>query len=225
MTTMLDKVAVAGDITKGLDRRGVWTVAIVIIGGTANTAVKLQSADSANGNYTDFKELIASDDATATQYKGFVVDLHGAKPFIKVTGTTVATAIFGDCDHDVKNIAITTGSLPSGAELEENKAATIDVSAYTSPVAITPSSGKDGMEKVTVTLSNIPEEGATLYAFGDASAVVYLREIPSADSDSITVYVPGTTGLTETTGSYSSETGVTVSDVAYARYSTGDIEL
>ena len=51
------------------------------------------------------------------------------------------------------------------AELENNKAATIDVSAYTDPVEVTPTEGKDGMKKVTVTLSNIPSGGATLQLY------------------------------------------------------------
>ena len=34
MTTMLDKCAVAGDITQGIDRTGCWTCAITVIGGT-----------------------------------------------------------------------------------------------------------------------------------------------------------------------------------------------
>lgn len=41
------------------------------------------------------------------------------------------------------------------AELETNKAVTIDVSTYTEPIEITPSVGKDGMEKVTITLTGI----------------------------------------------------------------------
>lgn len=156
MTTMLDKCAVAGDITQGIDRRGVWTAAITVIGGTSETAVKLVSSDTVNGEYTDYKTLISAADAETDQYKGFVVDLHGAKKFIKVTGAVMATAVFGDCDHDVKAIAITEGEVPSGADLEDNKAATIDASTYTSPVEVTPSEGKDGMKKATITLSNIP---------------------------------------------------------------------
>jgi hypothetical protein len=46
-------------------------------------------------------------------------------------------------------------------KVESNKAATIDVSQYTEPVAITPSSGKDAMAKATVTLSNIPSGDTT----------------------------------------------------------------
>ena len=44
-------------------------------------------------------------------------------------------------------------------KLENNHAATIDVSAYTEPIVIKPASGKDGMKQVTITLSNIPEGG------------------------------------------------------------------
>ena len=42
------------------------------------------------------------------------------------------------------------------AKLDNNKTATINVSTYTEPVEILPTSGKDGMKKATVTLSNIP---------------------------------------------------------------------
>ena len=52
--------------------------------------------------------------------------------------------------------------VPQGGDIEANKAATIDVSAYTEPVEITPTAGKDGMEKCTVTLSNIPSGGGSM---------------------------------------------------------------
>lgn len=156
MNTMFDKVAVAGDITQAIDRRGCWSAALVIIGGTSETAVKLQSSETADGVFTDYKVLISAAEAESDQYKGFVVDLYGAGKFIKVTGCTMATAVLGDCDHDVKSIAITEGEVPSSASLENNKTATINVSTYTEPVEIEPSEGKDGMKKATVTLSNIP---------------------------------------------------------------------
>lgn len=164
MTTMLDKCAVAGDITQGIDRRGVWTAAITVIGGTSGTAVKLVSSDTVNGEYTDYKTLISAADAETDQYKGFVVDLHGAKKFIKVTGTVMATAVFGDCDHDVKAIAITEGEVPSGADLENNKEVEITENGE---IEITPSAGKDGMKKVTATV-NVSGGGggsATAYAW------------------------------------------------------------
>lgn len=55
---------------------------------------------------------------------------------------------------------IVKGDIPGGdTDLEDNKTATIDVSEYTEPVEITPTEGKDGMKKATVTLSNIPSGG------------------------------------------------------------------
>lgn len=157
MTTMLDKVAVAGDITQAIVRTGCWACALTIIGGTSGTAVKLQSCDTADGTFEDFKELIPSSEASAEQYKGFVVDLFGAKKFVKVTGAKLATAVFGDCDHDVKKIAIKAGEVPSEADLENSKSVTVDVSDYTEPIEVVPTEGKDGMKKVVITLSNIPE--------------------------------------------------------------------
>lgn len=60
---------------------------------------------------------------------------------------------------EINGEAVELGS----AKLENNKAATIDVSTYTEPVEVTPTSGKTGMKKVTVTLDNIPS-GADLEA-------------------------------------------------------------
>ena len=62
------------------------------------------------------------------------------------------------------------------ATLENNKTATIDVSTYTEPVEITPTSGKDGMKKATVTLTNIPSGVSELYAWteeGHVDPVLY----------------------------------------------------
>ena len=150
MNTLFEKCAVAGDITKAIDRRGCWSVAITVIGGTESTAVKLQSCETADGIFTDYKELIPASEASADQYKGFVLDLYGAGKFIKVVGATMATAVLGDCDHDVKQIAITAGEIPSGADLEDNKEVTITENGT---VEITPTEGKDGMKKVTATVN------------------------------------------------------------------------
>lgn len=63
--------------------------------------------------------------------------------------------------------------VPQGGDIEANKAATIDVSAYTEPVEVTPTEGKDGMAKCTVTLSNIPSPGLDkLYAWYDSDTNV-----------------------------------------------------
>lgn len=248
MTTMLDKVAVAGDITQALDRRGVWTVAITVIGGTESTAVKLQSCDTADGSFTDFKELIPASDATADQYEGFVVDLHGAGKFIKVVGATMATAVFGDCDYDVKEVAIKAGEIPSGADLDCNKTATIDVSTYTEPVEIEPTAGKDGMKKATVTLSNIPSGGsATAYSWREktTNGIVYTNfsdaptKIVSSDlnykilysSNGVLVYatIVAWAGIGQGKGYFTSDQdwGIEDSDFEteseYSRYAEGDI--
>ena len=186
MTTMLDKCAVAGDITQAIDRRGAWAVAITVIGGTESTAVKLQSCETADGSFTDFKTLIASADASAEQYKGFVVDLHGAKQFIKVVGATMATGVLGDCDHDLKSVAIKAGEVPSGADLDNNVEETINVSTYSDPVEILPTEGKDGMKKATVALSNVPQIESNKAQSIDVSQYTEAVEIePTSPNDAM----------------------------------------
>ena len=69
--------------------------------------------------------------------------------------------------HDYAGMKKVTANVnvAGGADIEANKAATIDVSTYTEPVEITPTAGKDGMAKVTASLVNIPSGG---YNFKDA---------------------------------------------------------
>lgn len=70
----------------------------------------------------------------------------------------------------------------ASADLENNKAATINVSTYTQPVEVTPTAGKDGMKKATITLTNIPSPSGTttLYAWNNEDDTVYtLTETPS----------------------------------------------
>lgn len=227
MNTMFEKCAVAGDITKAIDRRGCWSVAITVIGGTSDTAVKLQTCETADGVFTDYKELIPASEASADQYEGFVLDLYGAGKFIKVVGATMATAVLGDCEADVKKIAITAGEIPSGADLDNNKTATIDVSAYTEPVEITPTEGKDGMKKATVTLSNIPS--GKLFAWQTSGETVYLGYTATATpTTSDTFYLATADGLVEKT--IEDVTGSIISveietTESFGRYLAGDIEL
>lgn len=67
------------------------------------------------------------------------------------------------------------GAESGSGKVENNKAATINVSTYTQPVEITPTSGKTSMKKATITLSNIPSPsgGGTAYAWVTGSDVVY----------------------------------------------------
>lgn len=68
-----------------------------------------------------------------------------------------------------------TVNVPTGeADIEANKAATIDVSSYTEPVEITPTAGKDGMAKATVTLTNIPSGGSITYRAWTADTNDYI---------------------------------------------------
>lgn len=225
MTTMLDKCAVAGDITQGIDRRGVWTAAITVIGGTSGTAVKLVSSDTVDGEYTDYKTLISAADAETDQYKGFVVDLHGAKKYIKVTGAVMATAVFGDCDHDVKAIAITEGEVPSGADLEDNKTVSITENGV---VEITPSSGNDAMKKVTATV-NVSGGATKLYAWTseEHSGVYTGKETPSIGDKCFSSSTEvGDMADYSTTVSAVSENSITNSDgYVYTREVSKDIDL
>lgn len=61
-----------------------------------------------------------------------------------------------DCPEALAGKTFAEATSGGDVEVETNKVATIDVSQYTEPVAITPSEGKDAMAKATVTLSNIP---------------------------------------------------------------------
>lgn len=219
MKTMLDKCAVAGDITQAIDRRGAWSCAVTVIGGTENTAVKLQSADSAGGEFTDFKTLISADDAEADQYKGFVIDLSGAGNFIKIVGATMATCVLGDCDHDVKTVAIKAGEIPSGADLEDNKTATIDVSTYTEPVEIEPTEGKDGMKKATVTLDNVPYARTLVYRFFRYRNVGHY-----IDMNNVYVVISPSGGTVPESYSYDEQDNtLTVGGTVFSRDTSGDL--
>lgn len=69
-----------------------------------------------------------------------------------ITGYTVDPTSQEISSLEVNGEAVETG----GADLEDNKAATINVSTYTEPIEVTPTSGKESMKKATITLSNIP---------------------------------------------------------------------
>ena len=111
----------------------------------------------------------------------------------------------------------------SDVELENNKEATIDVSSYTDSVEITPTSGKDGMKKVTVSLSNIPQAGATLYAWKHDTDILYTKVETPTTSDK--VLVGASTGISEEAISAVGEDSITVDSTEYSRYDDGDITL
>lgn len=124
-----------------------------------------------------------------------------------------------DCPEDLKDKTFKQATSGGETDLEENHAVTINAGEYTQPVEVTPAEGKDGMEKVTVTVTGIVKG---LTAFGTAEGAVYLTAVPSAEG-AVKAYVPSSTGLSKVDATYAEATGVTISDVAYARYSAGDI--
>lgn len=114
------------------------------------------------------------------------------------------------------------GVNPSENEIEKNKAVTIDVSAYTEPVAVTPTSPNDAMKKVTVTLSNIKVK---LFAWKNDTAVIYTKTAEPTTSDK--ALVGASTGLSESaiTAVGDEFASITVSATEYARYDTGDVAI
>ena len=125
---------------------------------------------------------------------------------MKVNGKAVdvVTDITKNADDEITAISIngTSQEIAGGgsADIEENKEATIDVSAYTEPVEIVPTEGKDGMAKCTVTLSNIPAGGsASAYAWKDNNDnILYLSfaESPADQTEYAAAYflMPGASG-------------------------------
>ena len=111
---------------------------------------------------------------------------------------------------------------PSENEIENNKAVTIDASTYTEPVAVTPTSPKDAMKKVTVTLSNIKVK---LFAWKNDTAVIYTKTATPTTSDK--ALIGASTGLSESAISAVGDefASITVSATEYARYDTGDIAI
>lgn len=111
---------------------------------------------------------------------------------------------------------------PSENEIEKNKAVTIDVSAYTEPVAVTPTSPNDAMKKVTVTLSNTKVK---LFAWKNDTAVIYTKTAEPTTSDK--ALVGASTGLSESaiTAVGDEFASITVSATEYARYETGDVAI
>lgn len=64
-----------------------------------------------------------------------------------------------DCPEDLEGVPFNEAvSGGEGASIESSKSVTVDVSTYTGPIEVTPTEGKDGIAKVVITLTNIPQE-------------------------------------------------------------------
>lgn len=128
-----------------------------------------------------------------------------------------------DCPEELQGK--TFAEATAGGDVQTNKAATIDVSAYTEPVVIKPDTDYESMQKITVTLSNIPAAGATLYAWKNDTNIVYTKVAEPTTSDK--ALVPAATGLAEAViAEVAAEfASITISTDEYTRYATGDITL
>lgn len=126
-----------------------------------------------------------------------------------------------DCPSTLQGKTFAQATAGAGVDIESNKAVSINAGTYTQPVEITPSDTYEAMEKVTLTLTGVVKG---LVAFGSAEGAVYLTAVPSADG-AVKAYVPSATGILKVDATYAEATGVTISDVAYARYSAGDISF
>ena len=120
----------------------------------------------------------------------------------------------------------------ASAKLDNNKTATINVSTYTEPVVINPTSGKDGMKKATINLSNIPSGSVTLYCWKSASVntdVCYTTTQTPTTSDKVLLSEDNTMVMELVPILSVTEEGLIISEGVdpdvYARYSDGDISL
>ena len=109
------------------------------------------------------------------------------------------------------------------ADLEDNHETTINVAEYTDPIEITPTERKDGMKKATITLSNIPQAGATLYAWKATTNILYTKmETPTTSDKAL---IGASTGISEEVISEVGVDTITVDSVVYTRDTDSDLEL
>lgn len=130
-----------------------------------------------------------------------------------------------DCPADLQGKTFAEATSGGDTKISTNTDKTIDVSAYTEPVEVEPAEGYDATKKVTVTLSNIPAAGATLYAWKNNTDIVYTKTAEPTTSDK--ALVPESTGLAEAViAEVAAEfASITISTDEYTRYDTGDVVL
>lgn len=97
----------------------------------------------------EVKKYLLSDGSVVDEEGNLIIKNDWWKSFYDMACPKVAKYLHADGTVDEN---------PGGgsADLEDNHQTTIDVSTYTQPVEVTPTSGKDGMKKNTITLTNIP---------------------------------------------------------------------
>ena len=143
---------------------------------------------------------------------------------------TIKELKIGEAKEDAYANIIEQGA----SDLDNNKTATINVSTYTAPVEIKPSTGKDGMKKATITLSNIPSPGgtSTLYAWTrtQSTLIYYLYTAKATPQVGDNIYQGANSqGLIDTDTTYFveevGENTITYDGDVYTRSVASDIVL
>lgn len=141
-----------------------------------------------------------------------------------------------DCPEEFLGKTFAEATAGGDTKISTNTAAEIDVSAYTEPVVIEPAEGYDATKKVTVELQNIPQAGATAYAWAISDKYIYLNVATAPDAITnikcIAIGSPDNSleviALSEgTVGEYTkvSDTEFTIGEGTYTRDSTKDAVL
>lgn len=97
---VIDQFKYIGGADTAFDRTGFDTGIFIAIGGTASTAIKVQTCSTSTGSFTDYATLVAGADADTDTDVGIAVDLSGAEKYVKVTGATTASCVLGDASKD-----------------------------------------------------------------------------------------------------------------------------
>lgn len=94
----LEQTKVIADGTTAFDRTGFDSAKIIVLGGTAEADIKLQSGDSAA--QTDY--VILGESEGAGEVVNFDVDLSGCGSYVKVAGTSLTNVfvVLGDAYED-----------------------------------------------------------------------------------------------------------------------------
>lgn len=97
---ILDQFKYQGSAGTAFDRTGFDSGLFIAIGGTSNTAIKVQHCDTNNGTFADFATLVSADDAGSGTDVGIALDISGAKKFLKMTGATKASCVLSDAKKE-----------------------------------------------------------------------------------------------------------------------------
>ena len=137
-----------------------------------------------------------------------------------------------DCPTDLTDKTFAEATTGGGdADIESNKAVSINASEYTQSIEVTPTSGKDAMAKCTVTLTNIPSASATLYAWKNASTsdYAYTNTATPTTSDKAMVSYSDSSILLKESIKAVAEGSITITisdtDATFARDSSKDVSF